>query len=342
MQNGAGQTAGKPLLAVRGLRVAFRRDGEESEVVRGIDLDVEAGGRVSLVGESGCGKSVTCLSLARLAPTDRARVSGSIVFDGEELAGAGPKALGRIRGRGIAYVFQDPSGSLNPVMRVGAQIEECLAERGAAARDRVAELLARVRLPDPAACARAYPCELSGGQQQRVVLAMALAERPKLLVADEPTTALDVVTQAKVLDLVDELADADGMAVLLVTHNLGLVSRHSRRVYVLYAGQVVESGPTGEVLRAPAHPYTAGLLRSVPRLGAPRGEPLHDIPGTVPSPLSLPPGCAFAPRCRFAGPQCSEAVPPLRPLPSIPGRMARCLLDPAAARGAAPAPSEQR
>lgn len=313
---------GEALLCVRDLRISFSRDGVETEVVRGIDLDIPRGGRIALVGESGCGKSMTCLSLVRLSPTDRARLSGSVVFEGRELANAPSSALRAVRGHGIAYVFQDPSGSLNPVMRVGAQIAECLDGPRGAARERVVELLSRVRLPDPAACARAYPCELSGGQQQRVMLAMALAERPKLLVADEPTTALDVVTQAKVLDLVDELADADGMAVLLVTHNLGLVSRHSRHVYVLYAGQVVEHGPTRDVLSSPVHPYTAGLLRSVPRLGAPRGEMLHDIPGTVPSPGAFPPGCAFAPRCPRARPECSQGIPPLRALPG--GRFARC------------------
>ena len=323
MQNATSQPD-DPILTVRDLRIAFRRDGVESEVVRGVDLDIPAGGRVALVGESGCGKSVTCLSLARLSPTDRARLSGSIRFGGVELANAPQSTLRSVRGHGIAYVFQDPSGSLNPVMRVGAQVAECLRERGAAARARVAELLGRVRLPDPAAIARAYPCELSGGQQQRVVLAMALAERPRLLVADEPTTALDVVTQASVLDLVDELADADGMAVLLVTHNLGLVSRHSRHVYVLYAGQVVEHGPTAEVLSSPAHPYTAGLLASVPRLDAPRGGALHDIPGTVPSPDAFPQGCAFAPRCPSAAPECSAAIPPMRPHPSAHGRFFRC------------------
>ncbi len=311
------------LLSVRGLRIAFRRDGSENEVVRGIDLDIPHGGRIALVGESGCGKSMTCLSLTRLSPTDRARLSGSIRFEGMELANASAQTLRSVRGHGISYVFQDPSGSLNPVMRVGKQIAECLdGLSGEAARDKVVELLARVRLPDPAACARAYPCELSGGQQQRVMLAMALAGRPRLLVADEPTTALDVVTQAKVLDLVDELADADGMAVLLVTHNLGLVSRHSRHVYVLYAGQVVEHGPTRDVLASPIHPYTTGLLRSVPRLDAPRGEMLHDIPGTVPAPGAFPPGCAFAPRCPRAMSKCSLAIPLLKQVSS--DRFARC------------------
>jgi peptide/nickel transport system ATP-binding protein len=321
--NGAPRKSAPSLLEVRDLRVTFRRDGEESEVVRGIDLDIPSGGRVALVGESGCGKSMTCLSLARLAPTDRAHLSGSIRFQGRELMGADASTLRSIRGSGIAYVFQDPSGSLNPVMRVGSQIAECLRDLPRNRRNRrVLELLERVRLPDPATTARTFPCELSGGQQQRVVLAMALAARPRLLVADEPTTALDVVTQAQVLDLVDELADAEGMAVLLVTHNLGLVAGRTRHTFVLYGGQVVEHGPTRDVLSAPRHPYTAGLLASVPRLDAPRGAALHDIPGTVPSADALPPGCTFAPRCPHATPACSAHAPPLRA--DADGRAVRC------------------
>lgn len=300
----------EPLLQVEQLAVFFRRDGVETAPVRGVSLAVGNGERVALVGESGCGKSLTALALARLSPTDRARLSGRVLFDGADTLAMPPEALRQVRGAGIAYVFQDPSASLNPVMRVGDQIGECLP--GLRRGNRLAkatELLEKTGLPDPARAARAYPCELSGGQQQRVMLAMALAARPKLLVADEPTTALDVTTQRHVLNLIDALADAYGMAVLLITHNLGLVAGRMDRVYVMYAGQIVESGPVPEVLGAPQHPYTRGLLGAVPRLDAPRGAPLRDIPGTVPSPNRWPAGCAFAPRCADARPDCHEAPP---------------------------------
>jgi len=300
----------EPLLQVEQLVVAFRRDGVETSPVRGVSLAVGNGERVALVGESGCGKSLTALALARLSPTDRARLSGRVLFDGADVLAMPPEALRHVRGAGIAYVFQDPSASLNPVMRIGDQIGECLP--GLRRGERLAkatELLKKTGLPDPARAARAYPCELSGGQQQRAMLAMALAARPKLLVADEPTTALDVTTQRHVLNLIDALADAYGMAVLLITHNLGLVAGRMDRVYVMYAGQIVESGPVPEVLGAPRHPYTRGLLGAVPRLDAPRGDPLRDIPGTVPSPNGWPAGCAFAPRCADACPDCHGAPP---------------------------------
>ncbi len=312
-----------PLLQVENLCVAFRREGVEMRPVRSVSLSIDAGERVALVGESGCGKSLAALALTRLSPTDRARLSGRVLFDGANLLALAPGALSRVRGRGIAYVFQDPSGSLNPVMRVRDQIGECLAHLPRAARAAaVTDLLRRTGLPDPARAARAYPCELSGGQQQRVVLAMALAARPRLLVADEPTTALDVTTQRQVLDLIDELAEACGMAVLLITHNLGLVAGRTSRVYVMYAGQVVESGAAAAVLSAPLHPYTRGLLGAVPLLDAPRGAPLRDIPGTVPPPDRWPAGCAFASRCSDAEARC-RAEPP--PETTVGNRMHRCL-----------------
>lgn len=301
----------QPLLQVENLAVTFRQEGEDVTPVRSVSLSVRSGERVALVGESGCGKSLTALSLARLSPTDRARLSGRVLFDGEDILALPPTELGRVRGRGIAYVFQDPAASLNPVMRVCDQIGECLphlsrSERLAAA----VSLLTQTGLPDPSRAARAYPCELSGGQQQRVMLAMALAAKPMLLVADEPTTALDVTTQRQVLDLIDALADAHRMALLLITHNLGLVAGRMSRVYVMYAGRVVESGPVTDVLSQPRHPYTRGLLAAVPKLDAPQGASLQDIPGTVPSPESWPPGCAFAPRCADAEPRCRSEQPP--------------------------------
>ncbi|MDD5705841.1 MAG: ABC transporter ATP-binding protein [Kiritimatiellae bacterium] len=310
-----------PLLEVRGLGVAFRAGGETVPVVRDLSFSMQAGDRVALAGESGCGKSMTCMALMRLPPTDRAIVSGEVLFRGVSLT-RDAAALARVRGRRVAYVFQDPAASLNPVMRVGAQLGEVMRRERPAeadARLRAAELLARVRLPDPAAVLRAYPCELSGGMQQRVMLAMALAAEPELLVADEPTTALDVTTQAEVLDLVDALVRENGLALLLVTHNLGLIAGRCRTIHVMYAGQIIESGPVAEVLRHPAHPYTEGLLRAVPTLD--RAQELRDIPGTVPAPDELPSGCAFAPRCTRRAPACDEPPPNTGLTPS---RNCRC------------------
>jgi len=299
------------LLQVEDLTVQFRRDGVITMPVRGVSLSIAAGERLAVVGESGCGKSMTALALTALAPTDRAVRGGHAWFLGRDLLALPPAELRTLRGRqGLAYIFQDPAGSLNPVMRIGDQIAECLdgtrQERLAAA----ARLLERVGLPDPVRALRAYPCAFSGGMQQRTMVAMALACRPRLLIADEPTTALDVTTQRQVLDLIDELGRETGMAVLLITHNLGLVAGRADRVAVMYAGQVVECGPVADVLRSPRHPYTVGLLAAVPRLDAPRGQALAGIPGTVPAPDCRPTGCAFAPRCICCTDRCS-APPPL-------------------------------
>ena len=275
---GEGERA-KMLLDIRHLRVAFDLGGGRKSVpVRDVSFGIPENGRVALVGESGCGKSLTALALGGLV--DRAEISGRIV--------------GKPR---IAYVFQNPMQSLNPVMKVGRQIEE-------GSRFKVQDLLKSVGLPPETE--RKYPCELSGGQQQRVMIAMALAQEPDLLVADEPTTALDVTTQREVLDLIARIADERGMAVLLITHNLGLVARYSTFVNVMYAGEIVERGETRAVLDAPRHPYTQGLLAAVPRLDAPKDAPLADIPGTVPPPTAWPTGCAFHPRCQFAKPECSR------------------------------------
>ena len=283
------------LLEVENLRIAFHRDGKEIVPVRDVSFSVPEHGRVALVGESGCGKSLTALSLARLSPTDRASISGTTKFNGR-----------------IAYVFQNPSDSLNPVMRIAAQIREALPKgMDRKAQDaRILELLARTGLPDPARAAHAYPCELSGGQQQRCMIAMALAASPDLLIADEPTTALDVTTQKQVLGLIDSLAEETGMAVLLITHNLGLVAGRMDEVNVMYAGRIVESGPVMEVLAHPRHPYTKGLLAAVPALDAPRDAPLADIPGTVPPPDAWPTGCAFWPRCAAVQDRCRQEQPP--------------------------------
>lgn len=274
------------VLEVEHLRVAFRTEKGLSVPVRDVSFAIPENGRVALVGESGSGKSVTALALGGLV--DRAEISGAV------------KGSPR-----IAYVFQNPMQSLNPVMRVGVQVAEGIRERGSGKRERVGELLKAVGLPE--GTERKYPCEMSGGQQQRAMIAMALAQNPDLLIADEPTTALDVTTQQEVLDLVARIADERKMAVLLITHNLGLVARYSKFVNVMYAGEIVERGETRAILDSPRHPYTQGLIAAVPRLDAPKDAPLADIPGTVPPPTNWPTGCAFHPRCKFAKPECSQS-----------------------------------
>ena len=274
------------LLKVEHLRVAFNLGGGRMSVpVRDVSFEIPANGRVALVGESGCGKSVTSLALGGLV--DRAEITGTIT--------------GKPR---IAYVFQNPMQSLNPVMRVGDQIAEGIRLKVEGWKLKVESLLQSVGLPPETE--RKYPCEMSGGQQQRVMIAMALAQEPDLLIADEPTTALDVTTQREVLDLIARIADERKMAVLLITHNLGLVSRYSKFVNVMYAGEIIERGDVRAVLDAPRHPYTQGLVAAVPRLDAPKDAPLTDIPGTVPPPTDWPTGCAFHPRCKFAKPECSS------------------------------------
>ena len=272
------------MLSVKNLRIAFRMEGKLSVPVRGVSFDVPENGRVALVGESGCGKSLTALAVGGLV--DRAEITGEIV--------GSPR---------IAYIFHNPMQSLIPVMRVGPQIEEGLKGGG---KERIAELLAAVGLPKETA--KKYPCNLSGGQQQRVMIAMALAQQPDLLIADEPTTALDVTTQKEVLDLVNRVADERKTAVLLITHNLGLVAQYSKYVNVMYAGLIVERGTVPEVLGSPIHPYTQGLLAAVPRLDLPKDSPLVGIAGTVPPPTDWPSGCAFHPRCPQAKPECSTKV----------------------------------
>ena len=281
------------VLEVEHLRVAFRTEKGLSVPVRDVSLAIPENGRVALVGESGCGKSVTSLAIGGLV--DRAEISGTIT--------------GKPR---IAYIFQNPMQSLNPVMRVGEQVAEGIRDRrsgnrekGLGNREKVGSLLESVGLP--VGTERKLPCEMSGGQQQRVMIAMALAQNPELLIADEPTTALDVTTQQEVLDLIARIADERKMAVLLITHNLGLVARYSRFVNVMYAGEIVERGETRTILDSPRHPYTQGLIAAVPRLDAPKNAPLADIPGTVPPPTNWPIGCAFHPRCKFAKPECSQS-----------------------------------
>lgn len=269
------------MIDVRDLRIAFRMEKRLSVPVRGVSFSIPENGRVALVGESGSGKSLTALALGGLV--ERAEISGSII--------GSPR---------IAYIFQNPMQSLNPVMRVGKQVREGCRKKGKGSS--VEELLSSVGLPK--GTERKYPCELSGGQQQRVMIAMALAQDPELLIADEPTTALDVTTQKEILDLIARIADAQKMSVLLITHNLGLVARYSSFVNVMYAGQIVEKGETDQILHHPRHPYTQGLVSAVPRLDAPKDAPLTDIPGTVPPPWNWPTGCAFHPRCPKATAAC--------------------------------------
>lgn len=308
------------LAAIRGLRVAFGG----MPVLHGVDLDVRPGEAVGLVGESGCGKSVTWLAALGLLPN--AQVSGSVRVDGQELLGAPARALDRVRGGRIALVSQDPASALNPVRRIGAQIGEALrlhrGLRGAASRAEVRRLLEQVGMPDPARRLDAYPHELSGGQNQRAVIAMALAGHPALLVADEPTTALDATIQAGILDLLRRLRAETGMALVLISHDLGVVADTCDRVCVMYAGRIVEEAPAEELFHRPLHPYAAGLLDALPDLSGPRRR-LAAIPGSVPEPWALPPGCAFAPRCSHCIPACGAAPPALRLL--APGRRAACI-----------------
>ncbi len=313
-----------PLLDVRNLTVAFNGDEGRTDVVRDLGFTIRTGETAALVGESGCGKSVTALSLARLLPSPPATYpAGTICFRGKDTLTMTTAERRVLRGRGISYVFQDPGTALNPVFRIGFQIAELLEGGQRQRRAQATELLAHVGLPSPAACLDAYPHELSGGMQQRVCIAMAIARRPGLLVADEPTTALDVTIQAQILDLLKRLQHEFGMAILLITHNLGLVADMAHRVNVMYAGSLVESGEAETVLTTPAHPYTRGLLDVVPRLGQTAGR-LEGIPGTVPTAGRLPPGCPFADRCPRADQHCRETPPADQPVAGATTHRVRC------------------
>jgi len=298
-----------PLLAVDQLHIAF--DGVE--VVRDVAFTIEPGEAVALVGESGCGKSVTARSVLGLLPTPPARVTGSVKFEGRELTTADNRTLRTVRGRRVGFVFQDPMTALNPVYRAGEQIAERLRRHGGldrkAAAEKAIELLARVGIPAPAERARAWPHELSGGMRQRVVIAIALACDPALLIADEPTTALDVTVQAQIMALLREAQRARGMGLMLITHDLGLVARYVDRVIVMYAGQIVEDAPVEALFDGARHPYTRGLLRAVPGAVAHSGGRLHAIPGTVPAPKDFPDGCRFAARCERADAACDAIIP---------------------------------
>ncbi len=306
------------LLEVRDLRTHFATDVGEFAAVDGVSFAVEAGRTLAIVGESGCGKSVTALSIMGLVPQPPGRIAGgSVRFEGIELIGLDKRALQDLRGNAIAMIFQEPMSSLNPAFTIGEQIVEGLLRHKRIARPeaskRAVEMLARVRIPAPAERFHEHPHKLSGGMRQRAMIAMALACEPRLLIADEPTTALDVTIQAQILELMRTLQEETGTAVILITHDLGVVAEVADEVVVMYAGRVVERAPVARLFEEPQHPYTVGLLGSIPRLDADQ-ERLASIDGQVPSPLNPPRGCGFAPRCPFADAHCHAVAPALVPV----------------------------
>ena len=303
-----------PLLEVNNLSVQLQTPRGPAHAVREISFSLARGETLGLIGESGCGKSITALSLMGLLP-DNATVGGSIRFDGQELVGASDDALRRLRGNRIGMIFQEPMTALNPVHTVGHQVAEPLRLHGGAsredARQQAIALMERVGIANAAGRFDAYPHQFSGGQRQRITIAMALACGPDLLIADEPTTALDVTLQGQILDLISDLVQERGMALILISHDLGVIAQNAVRMMVMYGGSVVESGPTREVFAQMAHPYTRGLFGARPRVGALRGTRLTTIAGTVPELIDLPPGCPFSDRCAFAVAQCVGERPPV-------------------------------
>jgi peptide/nickel transport system ATP-binding protein len=324
----------RPVLSVQHLVTSFHTERGSLRAVDDVSFDVPRGAAVGIVGESGCGKSVTSLSIMRLLPQVISRIdSGKIWLDGQDLGELSEREMQKVRGKRLGMIFQEPMTSLNPVYTVGAQIAEAIrlhepvSRREAKAR--AIAMLEKVGIPDPGARVNAYPHELSGGMRQRVMIAMALVLSPEVLLADEPTTALDVTIQAQILDLLRRLSKELGMSIVLVTHDLGVVAEFVESVVVMYAGRVVEAAPVGALFAKPLHPYTRGLLRSIPPIGAPRGSAhrprrLPTIEGTVPSLAALPPGCRFASRCDVRIARCDEVEPAEQTLPS--GRRVRCHL----------------
>jgi oligopeptide/dipeptide ABC transporter ATP-binding protein len=305
-----------PLLDVRDLQTQFSTSGGVVRAVDGVSWDVRAGETVALVGESGCGKSVSALSVMRLVSAPAGRiVGGEVRFKGRDLLGLSDEEMRKIRGRDIAMIFQEPMTSLNPVLTIGRQLTESLeihlGMTPEQARARAGEILGLVGIADADRRLRQYPHQFSGGMRQRIMIAMALSCNPALILADEPTTALDVTIQAQILELLKSLSRKLGAAMLIITHNLGVVARYADRVNVMYAGRIVERGTAREIYANPRHPYTLGLLRSVPRLDEPRRAKLDPIPGQPPDLTRLPAGCAFAPRCSFAVERCRRDRPEL-------------------------------
>ena len=305
-----------PLLQVRDLRTSFNTSEGKIAAVNGVSFDVHHGETLGLVGESGCGKSVSALSIMRLVPNPPGVIeSGEILFEGVDLLKISDKEMQSIRGAGIGMIFQEPMSSLNPVLTIGRQITEPLGVhlglKGSAAENRAAELLELVGIADSKRRLGDHPHQLSGGQRQRVMIAIALSCEPKLLIADEATTALDVTIQAQILELMKNLTSQLGTALMIITHNLGIIARYADRLNVMYAGKIRESGNAEQVYLRPSHPYTVGLLNSVPRLDRPASERLDPIEGEIPDPTNLPSGCAFTPRCRWATAECELSEPVL-------------------------------
>jgi oligopeptide transport system ATP-binding protein len=329
-----------PLLDVRDLKVEFDTYGGVVQAVRGVDFSVDAGETLAIVGESGCGKSVSVQALMGLVPRPPGRITaGSVQFEGKEILGLPLREANQIRGKRIGMIFQDPMTSLNPTMRVGRQITETLRYheglRGAAARRKAVEFLERVQIPEAAARVDDYPFQFSGGMRQRVMIAMAIACGPSLLIADEPTTALDVTVQAEILTLLSDLQRERGMAIILITHDLGVVARMADRVAVMYAGQIVEHGTAEQIFTHPAHPYTLGLQAAMPRDAEGARQRLVDIPGSPPDLFSPPKGCPYFERCPWAMQLCGPDDPP--PWPVEAGHESRCWLHHALARSRRPA-----
>jgi oligopeptide/dipeptide ABC transporter ATP-binding protein len=316
------------LLDVQHLRTEFATRGGVVRAVDDVSWDVAEGETVALVGESGCGKSVSALSIMRLVSEPAGRiVGGRVLFKGRDLLGLSEEEMRRVRGREIAMIFQEPMSSLNPVLTIGRQLTEGLeihlGMTGEQARGRATELLGTVGIPDAARRLPQYPHQFSGGMRQRMMIAMALACNPALILADEPTTALDVTIQAQILELLKDLSRRLGVAMLIITHNLGVVARYADRVNVMYAGRIIERADAGELYANPRHPYTLGLLRSVPRLDEPRRSRLNPIDGQPPDLTRLPPGCAFLPRCAFAVARCEREIPELGPVAAA-GHVSAC------------------
>jgi oligopeptide/dipeptide ABC transporter ATP-binding protein len=317
---------GDVLLEVRDLHVSFELERSTVYAVQGLNLSVRAGERLGIVGESGSGKSVSALSIMRMVPSPGKITRGEIAFDGADVLRLPESRMRGIRGEQIGMIPQNPMTSLNPVMTIEAHLQEVLSFHlgltGAEGRTRTVELLRSVGIPDPETRMRDYPHRLSGGQRQRALIALAMACQPRLLIADEPTTALDVTIQAQILQLFDNLVRDSSLGAILITHNLGIVAGHCDRVVVMYAGRVMETATVGDLFAQPTHPYTVGLLRCVPRLTATRTRTFHAIPGLPPQVTRIVDGCPFAPRCERASEQCRTQTPPLAEI--SPGHSAAC------------------
>jgi peptide/nickel transport system ATP-binding protein len=321
---------GEPLLQVQDLRVQFPTEDGVVHALDGVSYEVRRGATLGIVGESGSGKTVCSLTTMGLTRAQGARISGRILFEGRDLLALSERQMRAVRGDDIAMIFQDPLSALHPLFRVGAQLAEAVRVHRDVSRDsaheRAVELLDQVGIPEPRRRAQAYPHELSGGMRQRAMIAMALANEPKLLIADEPTTALDVTVQAQILALLARLQRELGMAIVMITHDLAVVAEVAQEIAVMYAGRIVETAPAGLIFSAPQHPYTWGLLQSIPTLQAPRSERLAPIAGAPPSLIDRPSGCHFHPRCPYAKPEHALVVPPLEAIAGGSGHRVACLL----------------